>query len=193
MLGNTSDEANNVEKIRENQWFNYITGVSEAEFSRNRDMYIFPLTSGTDGPVELLIGRKEEEKTKFVKAGKFQLASIHDLTEWNSKKMTFGPGILPGVNAENRKLKCNIFVDLREDDVYSKYVDVAYLQSDPSNERCMFQVASNFNGMEMATDTIFPSEDVFTTNCNNTTISLTHTLFNKNNICIHAYIRVSLS
>lgn len=161
-----NDEENVCEKIREDQWFTYITGVSEAEFSQNRDSFIFPLTSVSDGPVELLIGRKEEDgKTKLVKAGKFQLASISDLYKWIKEKRTYGTGVLPGVNAANRKLKCNFYIHLREDNVYTKYVDVSHLQSDPSNERCMFQVASNYNGMEMASDTLFPSENVFTTNC----------------------------
>lgn len=165
-MSSNSDDPSAIEKIKEDQWFTYITGVNEAEFSKNRDSFIFPLTSGTNGPVELIIGRKESDgKTKYVKAGKFQLASIDDLKSWISTKATYGAGVLPSINAGNKKLKCNMFIHLREDENYAKYVDVAYLQADPSNERCMFQVASNFNGIEMATETVFPSETTLTTNC----------------------------
>ena len=162
----SSAAASEVEKIREEQWFRYITGVDEATFSKDRSEYIFPLTSTSGGPTEILIRRKEEGgKSKYVKAGKFQLTSLGDLEAWNKSKRVYSPGVLPSINAGNKKLNCNFFIHVREDDVYTKYVDVAYLQSDPANERCMFQVASNFNGMEMATETNFPSEDVFTTNC----------------------------
>ena len=164
--GSAATGTGEVEKIREDQWFRYITGVSEAVFSKARESFIFPLTSAADSPTEILIKRKENDgKSKYLKAGKFQLASLDKLEVWNRSKRAYGPGVLPSINAGNKKLKCTLFIHVREDDVYTKYVDVAHLQADPANERCMFQVASNFNGMEMATELMFPSEDVFTTNC----------------------------
>lgn len=42
-------------------------------------------------------------------------------------------------------------------------MDVAYLQTLPENRNALFQIASNFNGVEAVTETSYPDSDNFTT------------------------------
>jgi hypothetical protein len=44
-----------------------------------------------------------------------------------------------------------------------RFVDVAYLQSLPENRNALFQIASNFNGVEAVTETSYPNSPDFTT------------------------------
>jgi len=89
---------------------------------------------------------------QITKAGRFSLISIGELLKTVNSKL------------QSSQPKKEILLEFltRSDESSVKYVDVAYLQSLPENRNAVFQVASNFNGVEAISEHSFPTNPTFT-------------------------------
>eukprot|EP01126_Amoeba_proteus_P006595 TRINITY_DN12308_c0_g2_i3.p1 TRINITY_DN12308_c0_g2~~TRINITY_DN12308_c0_g2_i3.p1 ORF type:complete len:490 (-),score=83.98 TRINITY_DN12308_c0_g2_i3:60-1529(-) len=130
-------------------WFEFVTGCDETTFSKTRAEHLF-----VDEDENLFI--KNCKTGRLTKAGKFSLIMMG--------QMYLDVGIS---RKESRKQKkrhyppIEIITTLDRGSI--RLVDIGYLQTLPENRNCVFQIASNFNGVEGVCETTTPDSHKFTT------------------------------
>jgi len=132
--------------ILPSEWFSHITGQNEPEFRR---MKTKPFTKNSEGGLDITNVRTKQ----VTHCGKLKVVPITEFSKSLAHK--------------NNESQVMFEIITREDnDPKSiQYVDVAYYQSldfDKKEERVLFQVASNFNGIEAICDDLSPDMPSFT-------------------------------
>uniref|UniRef100_A0A6B2L7E6 Uncharacterized protein n=1 Tax=Arcella intermedia TaxID=1963864 RepID=A0A6B2L7E6_9EUKA len=122
-----------------------MTGVTEDIFRLYPEKYI------SEGPHGNLQITNINNQTR-INAGIFSLLSFGDI----EKK-------LRDVSGQRKKSPVPIEILTCNQSAYRKVVDVSYLQSLPENRNAVFQVASNFNGVESVSETSFPTDPNYLT------------------------------
>lgn len=157
-------------KFKFNEWFEILTGMEEDEF-RKLDYPVF--SKNEDGTLSL-----QTKKGGKYNCGEFTIYQLGELRRAFYKKMSeLSVGNQKAAKErkqeeKNAKLNPNAnngsneeFVPielLTRGDSNSRYVDVSFLQALPENREGVFQVASNFNGVESVSESIAPDTKFFT-------------------------------
>eukprot|EP01127_Copromyxa_protea_P015976 TRINITY_DN4681_c1_g3_i1.p1 TRINITY_DN4681_c1_g3~~TRINITY_DN4681_c1_g3_i1.p1 ORF type:complete len:879 (+),score=136.53 TRINITY_DN4681_c1_g3_i1:23-2638(+) len=136
------------EVITLTSWFEYLVGNDEDYFAKNKEEFI---RNDGDGYLSLV----NSKTRKQINAGQFNMVSIADLL------LCLGPR--PNKPPSGLRLP-PIEIITATDPESRRFVDVGYLQSLPENRDAVFQVASNFNGVEGWAETVHPDSRWFTTN-----------------------------
>ncbi|KAH3764491.1 hypothetical protein Pelo_3597 [Pelomyxa schiedti] len=133
------------------EWFKAITGMYEGAMRKLVDSNpcSCPFLDAGDGN---LVVQNVKTRNLF-RAGKFEPITLGTLREKLDSKTV--SDALP-------KAPCMFEIRTRDYETASKYVDVAYIQGLKENERAVFQVASNFNGVESPSESRAPDASSFT-------------------------------
>eukprot|EP01127_Copromyxa_protea_P013784 TRINITY_DN3733_c0_g1_i1.p1 TRINITY_DN3733_c0_g1~~TRINITY_DN3733_c0_g1_i1.p1 ORF type:complete len:1035 (+),score=186.62 TRINITY_DN3733_c0_g1_i1:133-3105(+) len=134
------------DKIKIEDWFSHITGCDETTFAEKKASLI-----RNEGDGYLTI--KNDKTGRRIMAGKIKMMNIADmiLDITDRKSEIRKKGDLPHFH----------FITCSGDD--KRFVDVAYIQTLPENREALFQLASNFNGVEALTEAVPPNSADFTT------------------------------
>jgi len=133
-------------QIRCDDWFSRIVGCREIEWRQQTNKLISQHSDGS-----LFITNCTNQKKKF-NAGRFSVLRLEDLRREVETSSPSKPALCP----------LEIITCL--DGSSTRNVDVAHLQAMPENRNAVFQVASNFNGVEAISESIPPDRSSFTEN-----------------------------
>ncbi len=142
-------------KVPYHSWFKHITGLSEPEFRRPEVLKSrFQLNKDDGKTLEIV----NSARSKVIKCGVYSEHTIDEL-----RSMLPKPTNVSTSNSSTHEGKqSTIPFEIYSSDEYSRAnVDVAKLQADASNNGAVFQVASNFNGVEAISEDSFPDQSTF--------------------------------
>lgn len=132
-------------------YFEIITGINEKElinnYFYNREKYEYMMRE---------IIEKENGKyyikqgDKRYKCGDFEMISLGELREKTRNKEKIGGG----------KFNVEMGMDTNFNSIYRDKVDIGALQSKKENRQAVFQIASNFNGLEPSCKQDYPEEGI---------------------------------
>lgn len=136
--------------VQQKMWFADTTGFREKDWrTKPADASLLHDTrfkhKGENGEPYLKV--LNTETGTWMGAGCFQELKLSKMMTQCEKK---GPHMVP------------LEIVTRTDDLSTRFVDVGFLQALPANRHSVFQVASNFNGIEAASDAIDPDRPNFT-------------------------------
>lgn len=142
-----------VASVHARDWFRRLVGVDEEEFAAHRARYVrvlgFRRLPGSDGPVPEMALVTAAAPAGVHNAGSFYLASLGALRMRAPKDPARPPQ------------RCVLNILQLVDGASARFVDVGSLQADPNNAGAMFQVASNFNCAEAASEAVSPDSRGF--------------------------------
>eukprot|EP01127_Copromyxa_protea_P012213 TRINITY_DN3159_c0_g1_i1.p1 TRINITY_DN3159_c0_g1~~TRINITY_DN3159_c0_g1_i1.p1 ORF type:complete len:552 (+),score=76.16 TRINITY_DN3159_c0_g1_i1:185-1657(+) len=130
-----------------NMWFHHITGCDESYFALNKEKFFRPMIDGNLCLVNSITGKRYG-------VGKLSLISIYDLYSTVTN--------VPPVQKRRKIPPIELITCLDKESI--RFVDVAHLQAMPENRNAVFQIASNFNGVEGATESFSPGSPNYCTN-----------------------------
>jgi hypothetical protein len=132
--------------LKPQDWFKDIVGVSEPQMRKLNQSPIYGNSKG--------LYVRNVVTGKVTRAGQFKLLSLGHLVNNISmqRRTAFG-----GIKKPAKPALLEIIMRHPDDKDSIKFVNVAYLQSLSKNKSAVFQVASNFNGIESIDDNITPS------------------------------------
>lgn len=140
------EEGGSVQKVINcEEWFVRLTGYSESDWRRKSDKGIRQAEDGS-----LIITNLKNKKT--FSAGTFTLQRLGDLINEVQASAPIRGYVPP----------CILEIVTRADSASIRNVDVAHLQAMPENRHAVFQVASNFNGVEAISEGSSPDGSSFT-------------------------------
>jgi len=148
-----SSSSSSSSTIRADVWFQNITGYSEPEWRRLPDKHI---EQAEDGSL-LVVNQKNGKKFK---AGTFRVCTLQELVGEVESLVPREDSTEPP--RERGQVLFEIIT--RADRESIRFVDVAYQQAERDNRNALFQVASNFNGVEAISERSAPDNPSFTEN-----------------------------
>ena len=142
---------------RSGAWFSRITGFGEAEW---RSQSKKGISARRDGNLEIT-NLKTGEKFN---AGRFYEIKLGEVTNSLPPREKSDPVVFHIITRKDevRLISLNSVQPFRHQQDSRRFVDVAYLQTLEENRGCVFQVASNFNGVEATSETSSPDSPTFT-------------------------------
>jgi hypothetical protein len=120
--------------VNRSSFFEYVMGVTEPTFQQSKRHNDFISWNETEQSFFL---RNQKTKEQF-RAGKFSIISIKELREKTGSLRSVTRGTFNVIEALS---------PIGQE--YYRYVDIGAMQADPKNRDAVFQVASNFNCLEL--------------------------------------------
>jgi len=121
--------------VERSTFFKNIIGETEENFAKNNELIKKTISWDPDKNVYML---KNNSSKKYFQAGTFSTLSIEDLRKKTATINSKNPGNFNVIEAESPIGQ-----------PYYQYVDIGANQADPKNKDVVFQVASNFNALEL--------------------------------------------
>eukprot|EP00727_Mastigamoeba_balamuthi_P007682 m51a1_g3534 hypothetical protein (440) ;mRNA; r:956586-958078 len=141
--------------IPENEWFQLLTGYSEAQFRLSKPSFV-PVADESPALPGHTLELVDQKSGRAWGAGKMSVLSVGELQGMVDK---------PSASRQKRRPPCTVeFLTGLDWGSLMAHLNVSAQQADPSNAGAVFQVASNFNAVEAPDESANPDDDDFTEN-----------------------------
>jgi len=146
-----------VDRIEAKDWFVDIVGCSEIEFREKKEIVLDLSQTSMHGLTRNTVLIKNIVTNEIFSAGEFKIYKFEDIILEVLRKQFTHAAQQNGIHMLPLEI-----ITRQSGKSPTRFVDVAFLQSLPENRDAVFQVASNFNGVEPISEEFTPSLPDFT-------------------------------